>query len=248
MENELVYFKLKCRRFIEMVRRAAEIRLQSEGKKANGVDASQAMDVDTNGVEAGAWDSMDTEEGPEQVEELQDLERDVIEYGQQLQAEYRSDLRREVQKTLEDIWSLMAYPNPLREPKVAHLMDNKERSTVAEMVNSMILRKWYPDWLPLSREVVTNMHGSLPRKVVECGPDEALRRHEQSRARAEGGRAWGVLFHEGHNRLDPKVGGAVSFLVGGCQAGCPLFTGSVHPSSLVFSGVSCMGSLGSVFR
>lgn len=141
VENELVYFKLKCRRFIEMVRKAAEIRLHYESKKANGVDASQAMDVDTNGTEVGGWESMDTEDGPEHLDELQDLERDVIEYGQQLQAEYRSDLRREVQKTLEDIWSLMAYPNPLREPKVAHLMDNKERSSAAEMVNSMILRK-----------------------------------------------------------------------------------------------------------
>lgn len=145
VENELVYFKLKCRRFIEMVRKAAEIRLHYEGKKANGVDASQAMDVDTNGAEIGGWESMDTEEGAEHLDELQDLERDVIEYGQQLQAEYRGDPRKEVQKTLEDIWSLMAYPNPLREPKVAHLMDNKERSTAAEMVNSMILRKRYPD-------------------------------------------------------------------------------------------------------
>ena len=147
VENELVYFKLKCRRFIEMVRKAAEIRLLCEGKKANGVDTSQAMDVDTNGVETGTWESMDTEEGSEHTAELQELERDVIEYGQQLQAEYRSDPRKEVQKTLEDIWSLMAYPNPLKEPKVAHLMDNKERSTAAEMVNSMILRKCYSDWI-----------------------------------------------------------------------------------------------------
>ena len=86
--NELVYFKLKCRRFIEMVRRAAEIRLHFEGKKANGVDPSQAMDVDTNGVDV---DTMDTEDAPEYMDELHDLERDVIEYGQQLQAEYRSD-------------------------------------------------------------------------------------------------------------------------------------------------------------
>lgn len=143
VQNDLVYFRLKCRRFIEMVRRAAEIRMHYEGsKKANGFDASQAMDVDTNGVEAGDWESMDTGEGPEHLDELQELERDVIDYGQQLQAEYRSDHRKEVQKTLEDIWSLMAYPNPLREPKVAHLMDNKERSTAAEMVNSMILSKY----------------------------------------------------------------------------------------------------------
>ncbi|SPN97391.1 related to human RANBPM NP_005484.1 [Cephalotrichum gorgonifer] len=141
VDNELVYFKLKCRRFIEMVRTAAEIRSHYDGgkKATNGVDPSQAMDVDTNGVEGVSWENMDTEDGLEYLGELQDLERDLIEYGQQLQAEYRNDLRKEVQKTLEDIWSLMAYPNPLREPKVAHLMDNKERAKAAETVNSMIL-------------------------------------------------------------------------------------------------------------
>lgn len=147
MENELIYFRLKCRRFIEMVRKAAEFRLHYDGKKANGVDASQAMDVDTNGVESGAWESMDTEDGADYTYELQELERDLIEYGQQLQAEYKNDLRTEVQKTLEEIWSLLAYPNPLREPKVAHLMDNTERAKAAEMVNSMILREYlaHPD-------------------------------------------------------------------------------------------------------
>lgn len=217
MGNELVYFKLKCRRFIEMVRRAAEIRLHFEGKKANGVDPAQAMDVDTNGVDAGAWDSMDTEDGPEYLDELQDLERDVIEYGQQLQAEYRSDPRKEVQKTLEDIWSLMAYPNPLREPKVSHLMDNGERSTAAEMVNSMILCKCLPVG-PLIRVCWSaNWCYSVSWEVVKGGPHQALRGYEQSHPRFEGGRTRGLFLNEGHYRFDSEARGPLMGLTGGIR-------------------------------
>ena len=211
--NELVYFKLKCRRFIEMVRRAAEIRLHFEGKKANGVDPSQAMDVDTNGVEA---DTMDTEDAPEYMDELHELERDVIEYGQQLQAEYRSDPRKEVQKTLEDIWSLMAYPNPLREPKVAHLMDNGERSTAAEMVNSMILCKCLGAWGRCFFGCASRLTSvpSVSWEVVEGGPYEALRGYKQSHPGIEGGWARGLLLDEGHYRFDPEAGGPLMGLIG----------------------------------
>lgn len=212
MGNELVYFKLKCRRFIEMVRRAAEIRLHFEGKKANGVDPSQAMDVDTNGVDV---DTMDTEDAPEYMDELHDLERDVIEYGQQLQAEYRSDPRKEVQKTLEDIWSLMAYPNPLREPKVAHLMDKGERSTAAEMVNSMILCKCLSVGALVGVCGSANWCSSVSWEVVEGGPYEALRGYEQPRPGFEGGRTWGLLFDEGHYRLDPEAGGPLMGVMSG---------------------------------
>jgi len=141
VENEIVYLRLKCRRFIEMVRRSAELRLHYEGKKSNGVDTLQAMELDTNGVEGGAWETMDTEDTVNLKDQVDHLEQEMLEYGQQLQAEYQNDPRKEIGKTLEDIWSLMAYPNPLGEPKVAHLIDNKNRATTAEMVNSVILSK-----------------------------------------------------------------------------------------------------------
>ncbi|CAI4215199.1 unnamed protein product [Parascedosporium putredinis] len=137
-EDDFVHLRLKCRRFIEMVRRSAEMRLHYEGKRSNGADGLQAMELDSNGVENGNWESMDTEDS-DLREQVEQLEQEMLEYGQELQAEYRNDPRKEIGKTLEDIWSLMAYPNPLGEPKVAHLMDNKNRATTAEMVNSRIL-------------------------------------------------------------------------------------------------------------
>lgn len=69
-----------------------------------------------------------------------DLTQVALLYGQSLQAEYAGDDRREVRTALEEIFSLMAYQNPLKESKVAHLLDRKGRVTVAEELNSAILR------------------------------------------------------------------------------------------------------------
>lgn len=68
-----------------------------------------------------------------------DLTEDALIYGQSLQAEYAGDKRREVRIALEEIFSLMAYQNPLKEAKVAHLLDRKGRVAVAEELNSAIL-------------------------------------------------------------------------------------------------------------
>lgn len=144
-DNEQVYFKLRCRKFIEMVRSGAELRAAAEGKKSNGhsggVDLSaSAMDLDANGAENGAWDQMDTEDSeggaPLGIDEL---ELATLQYGQALQAEFKNDPRREVSKHLQDIYSLLAYSNPLLEKDVAHLLDRKGRIAVAEELNSAIL-------------------------------------------------------------------------------------------------------------
>ncbi|KAL0942450.1 ran-binding protein [Colletotrichum truncatum] len=142
-DNEQVYFRLRCRKFIEMVRAGAEMRAASEGKKSNGhsaVDLSaSAMDLDANGGENGAWDQMDTEGSEGAPLGIDALELATLQYGQTLQAEFKNDPRREVSKHLEDIYSLLAYSNPLMEKDVAHLLDRKGRLAVAEELNSAIL-------------------------------------------------------------------------------------------------------------
>lgn len=69
-----------------------------------------------------------------------DLTEDALLYGQSLQAEYAGDKSREVRTALEEIFSLMAYQNPLKEAKVAHLLERKGRVNVAEELNSAILK------------------------------------------------------------------------------------------------------------
>lgn len=146
-ENEQVYFRLRCRKFIEMVRTAAEMRIVADGKKLNGhanTDiGTQEMDLDLNGLQNGngvSEDQMDTEDGTDKPVGLDELDLDTLNYGQTLQAEFRHDPRREVTKALEDIYALLAYTNPLKQKDVAHLLDKKGRVAVAEELNSAILR------------------------------------------------------------------------------------------------------------
>ncbi|KAK1654412.1 SPRY domain-containing protein [Colletotrichum phormii] len=141
-DNEQVYFRLRCRKFIEMVRTAAEMRAASESKKSNGHGGdlgAQAMDLDANGNENGTWDQMDTEDSNEPTVDINELEIATLLYGQELHAEFKNDPRREVTKHLADIYALLAYANPLKEKDVAHLLDRKGRLAVAEELNSAIL-------------------------------------------------------------------------------------------------------------
>lgn len=152
-ENEQVYFKLRCRRFIEMVRKAAVVKSSMDAKKANGHGSSQDMDLDLNGADNSTWGETMETEGLDSQPDLMELEQEMIEYGQVLQAEYANDPRKEISRALEDIWPLLAYPNPLKEPNVSHLLDRKGRVAVAEELNSAILCESHCT-LPLYRKCV----------------------------------------------------------------------------------------------
>lgn len=66
------------------------------------------------------------------------LTTQVLAYGQELQAEFADDPRKEVREGLNKAFALMAYTDP-RESSVAGILDVKERVTVAEELNSAIL-------------------------------------------------------------------------------------------------------------
>lgn len=99
------------------------------------------MDLDMNGSESTVWAALDAD-AVENSAELVELERSMLEYGQSLQAKYANDPRKEVAKALNEIWALVAYRNPLKEPQVSHLLDRKGRVAVAEELNSAILCKF----------------------------------------------------------------------------------------------------------
>ncbi|KAG5982735.1 hypothetical protein E4U55_001453 [Claviceps digitariae] len=148
-DNEEVHFRLRCRKFIELVRMAAQLRADEDPKRSNGKiasagGASQAMDVDDNGgADVMAWnEKMDTEvieEEETHSDMMMQLEQEMLDYGQKLGAQYARDARPDFSKALAEIWALVAYANPLEEPKVSHLLDRKGRVTVAEELNSAIL-------------------------------------------------------------------------------------------------------------
>jgi hypothetical protein len=63
---------------------------------------------------------------------------EALAYGQQLQEDYRDDIREDVQRVLRDAFSLLAYTDP-RGSVVGHLLEESGRREVAEELNSAIL-------------------------------------------------------------------------------------------------------------
>ncbi|KAI9643906.1 hypothetical protein NHQ30_007257 [Ciborinia camelliae] len=149
-DNEHVYFRLRCRKFIEMVRQMAELHNKSNltnGSKKNTAPngdwfddvISHDMELDDHQSPANNWDRMETDGGVDSETEYQNLLSETLSYGQILQAEFKDDPRREVSKALEDAFSLIAYKDPFNEKTVSHLLDPSGRVTVAEELNSAIL-------------------------------------------------------------------------------------------------------------
>ncbi|KAL2264727.1 hypothetical protein VTJ83DRAFT_7237 [Remersonia thermophila] len=165
-ENEHVYFRLRCRKFIEMIRKEAELNMRLEERRNSAHSAKKqqpaAYDKDEEMLEAepephshhhrhAATDSVDTpmsmeDDDDEEEEEdgidttgLSKLSQEALIYGMELRAEFSNDPRRETAKQLDEISSLIAYPNPLKVKEVAHLLDGSGRVAVAEELNSAIL-------------------------------------------------------------------------------------------------------------
>ncbi|KAK3360291.1 hypothetical protein B0T25DRAFT_126601 [Lasiosphaeria hispida] len=139
-ENEQVYFRLRCRKFIEMIRKEAEFNLSLEEKRSSLEERKNSRyryEDDEEMYEA--WeDQMDTEDGIDSAG-VNKLSQDALAYGIELRSEFDLDPRREVSKHLDEIFALIAYPNPLKVKEVAHLLDASGRITVAEQLNSAIL-------------------------------------------------------------------------------------------------------------
>ncbi len=138
-DNDDVLFRLKCRKFIEMIRKEAELNIVGGGdsRHTNGhsrqgtQQVHQSMDIDDIDM---------VEDGTDERPESQFLAKAAIAYGQTLQVQYSRDTRPEVRQALREIFALLAYPNPLKQKEVAHLLDQSGRVTVAEDLNSAILR------------------------------------------------------------------------------------------------------------
>ncbi|KAH8881612.1 ran-binding protein [Thozetella sp. PMI_491] len=150
-ENEQVYFRLRCRKFVEMIRKDAELNLLVEQRAAKARSAAATGDLDEIMLEADGSaydDQMDTDA------EVSKLLQEALEYGQELRNEFGKDRRKEVTAHLEEIFALMAYQNPLKEKEVKHLLDRSGRVAVAEELNSAILRSLGKS----SRSALENMY------------------------------------------------------------------------------------------
>ncbi|KAI9842560.1 MAG: hypothetical protein M1837_007073 [Sclerophora amabilis] len=148
--NEQIYFRLRCRKFIEMIRQCTELQLiaqNSSGKKSSSLNGhsnesygevfEHEMELDDQMSNGGGWEKMETEQATAGLKHSTLLD-ETIKYGQILKSEFRDDPRKEVQKALEETFSLLAYEDP-RNSVVAHLLEPSGRVPVAEELNSAIL-------------------------------------------------------------------------------------------------------------
>lgn len=101
------------------------------------------MELDDPQPQVNNGDRMETDGGLDFETKYQNLLSETLSYGQDLQAEFKDDPRREVGKALEDAFSLIAYKDPINEKTVSHLLDPSGRVAVAEELNSAILRKFF---------------------------------------------------------------------------------------------------------
>jgi hypothetical protein len=133
-DNELLYFRLRRRKLVEMIREVAEtVRGESSKNSRNG---DFDMDIDEP---SGGWETMDVED---EASHVKNALAEAVEYGQQLRVEFQSDKRPEIRKPLEEAFSLLAYTDP-KSSVLAHLLDEEGRIADGEELNSAILGMSY---------------------------------------------------------------------------------------------------------
>lgn len=151
-DNRQIYFRLRCRKFVEMIRQSTELLHGSTSKQSKSVnghstavsddDFEPEMDLDEQTNSADDWDKMETEEVDSGLK-YQGLLDMTLNYGRELKYEFRNDHRRHVENAFRDIFSMFAYEDPRKSP-TAHLLDQAGRVPVAEELNSAILGRPLP--------------------------------------------------------------------------------------------------------
>lgn len=165
-DNPEIVFRLKCRKYVEMIRLCSELQNPTPSSNENSntfptksisnghTDVFEDdMEVDEENDDENDGDSFqmtNTSNGDDQAEgeegyhsitpdpaKYDELLQEAMSYGQTLMREYR-DEKREYKKTLEDIFSLIAYDDA-KASVHGHLLETGGRVLVAEELNSAIL-------------------------------------------------------------------------------------------------------------
>lgn len=160
--NRDVYFRLRCRGFVEMIRRLGEVRKQQaamrgqddeaeeeeEGDGEEEQDTQMELDDQLHREERGDRD--DDHDMPDSDStshhrhtkmskmKATALEQAALEYGTELSAEFGNDQRPEVQNMLRDCFAVLAYESWEGSP-MEELFGVEGRVGVAEGVNGAVL-------------------------------------------------------------------------------------------------------------
>ena len=153
--NKDIYFRLRCRKFVELMKKYAELR-QAEDNETISTDSAEdedeqadtQMELDSQLQQPPHTSNDDdvdmatsTSSLPPKPMKADDYLTAAITYGQELQAEFGSDPRPLVKKELADIFAIMAYTNPVNESVLIGVLDVNRRATIAQGINGAILGK-----------------------------------------------------------------------------------------------------------
>jgi hypothetical protein len=155
--NEDIYFQLRCRKFVEMMRRYSELQVAGTAEgDTNGHDGTldNQMELDDQLNRESMKQHTQSEEDVDMETSTASLPRSglmksndyltaALQYGQELQAEFGGDTRPAVKEKLREVFAIMAYIDP-RESIVGGLLDKRGRVGIAEGVNGAILGKPAP--------------------------------------------------------------------------------------------------------
>lgn len=196
-DNENIYFRLRCRKYIEMIKRAVDVGDSTSSTSKTGLHVSNGrvpsihddydifdhqMELDEqlgathhrptfNGTSTIIQDyesAMDvTPEGPGLTRDQ--LTSEALRYGAELKSEFQSDPRKEVKRALDETLALIAYDDPKDSP-LKGLLDVRERVPVAEELNSAILGKPFAFLFRTSSLYLNALGGH----VRAAGTDESL--------------------------------------------------------------------------
>lgn len=125
----------------------------------------QEMEVDDGDGWGDQADGMDTADDPETAARFQMLLTEAVQYGQQLRMDYPGDENGGNKRMLDDIFSLVAYPDPRRSVH-GHYLDPAGRVAVAEELNSAILGASLVLFVSLELAGSANSNRSILRKGI----------------------------------------------------------------------------------
>ena len=149
-EQGLILFKLRCRKFVELILDAADAVKRTQGR----TDGTPRRIPSTPPTEAA-----------------QISLANALAYGQQLELDYKDDTRPEIAAYLKRTFSVVAYEDPLSiGGEVGRIAGQESRDTLAMEMNEAILgmsRKGIHPFLPLIIENAAEVLGKPTQPALE---------------------------------------------------------------------------------
>lgn len=150
-EQGLILFKLRCRKFVELILDAADALKRTQGECADGLP---------NRAPSAA-----------SAEVAQISLTNALAYGKQLEFDYKDDTRPEIATYLKRTFSVVAYEDPLNVAgEVGRIAGQESRNALAMEMNEAILGmsqgSIYP-LLPLTIENVIEVLGKPTQPALE---------------------------------------------------------------------------------